>query len=90
MDARAMTRDVAFFGIGLAAGALFFVLLRWNTTLYARTGPIWAGAALQVLRVGMLASLLVMTALQGALPLLLTALGLLIARPFIMRWMVAS
>jgi hypothetical protein len=85
-----MMRDVAFLGTGLVAGALYFALLRWNTTLYARIGPVWAGVALQVFRVSTLAGLLVMAAPQGALPLLLTALGLLIARPFIMRWMVAS
>jgi len=47
-------------------------------------------AALQVARLGVLAGLLAMAVLRGALPLLLTAVGLLIARPIILRRLAAS
>jgi hypothetical protein len=85
-----MMADAGFLAVGAFAGTLHFALLRWNTALYARAGRIAAAAALQVLRLGALAGLLVIVARQGALPLLLAALGLLIARSFVIRWMAAA
>jgi uncharacterized membrane protein (UPF0136 family) len=79
-----------FIALGLLAGTLHFALLRWNTSLYAGPGRIGLGAALQVVRIGVLAGLLVVAARQGALPLLLMALGVLVARPVVMRWAVAE
>ena len=43
--------------------------------------------ALQGVRIAAVGGLLALTALHGALPLLLTALGLLIARPVVLRCM---
>jgi uncharacterized membrane protein (UPF0136 family) len=85
-----MILDVGFIALGLLAGTLHFTLLRWNTSLYARPGRIGLGAALQVVRIGVLAGLLAMAARQGALPLLLMALGVLVARPVVMRWVAAQ
>ncbi|HEY1411505.1 MAG TPA: ATP synthase subunit I [Rhodopila sp.] len=85
-----MILDLGFIALGLLAGTLHFALLRWNTSLYARPGRISVGAALQVARIGVLAGLLVVVARQGALPLLLMALGVLAARPVVMRWVVAG
>lgn len=85
-----MMADTGFLAAGVLAGALHFALLRWNTTLYARAGRVAAAAALQVLRLGVLAGLLAIVARQGALPLLLAALGLLIARSLVVRWMAAT
>ncbi|MDR3529146.1 MAG: ATP synthase subunit I [Rhodopila sp.] len=82
-----MITDAGFIAFGLMVGVLHFSLLRWNTTLYARPGWFGTGAALQVGRLGTLGGLLAVVALHGALPLLFTALGVLIARPVVMRWM---
>jgi len=71
---------------GLIAGGIYFALLRWNTALYLRGGRVWPAALMQIARVGGLVGLLVIAARCGALPLLLTALGVLIARPFVVRW----
>jgi hypothetical protein len=86
MDARAMIGGTAFLLVGFAAGTLYFALLRWNTVLYAQAGRIWMAIAMHVSRLGTLAGVLTLIALHGALPLLLTVLGLLIARPLVMRW----
>jgi hypothetical protein len=85
-----MILDIDFIALGLLAGTLHFSLLRWNTSLYARPDRIGVGAALQVVRIGVLAGLLVVAARQGALPLLLMALGVLVARPVVMRWVAAE
>lgn len=82
-----MIANAGFFAIGVAAGMLHFILLRWNAALYLQASRIWGALAVQVLRLGVLAALLVMVVLHGALPLLLATLGLLIARPFVVRWM---
>ena len=90
MDARTVIPALEFLGIGLVAGVLHFSLLHSNAMLYTRSGRIWVAALLQVVRLSALAGLLVLMALQGALPLLLTALGLMIARPIALRWRTAS
>jgi hypothetical protein len=80
-----MIADAGFIALGLLAGTLHFSLLRWNTAVYARPGRIGLAAVLQVVRIGVLGGLLLLAARQGALPLLLMALGVLIARPVVMR-----
>jgi N-ATPase, AtpR subunit len=85
-----MITDIGFLAVGLLAGTLHFALLRRNAALFVQPGRIWMAAALQVARLGVLAGLLVMAALHGASPLLLTALGLLIARPIVLRRITAS
>lgn len=70
---------------GLLAGALHFALLRWNATLYARPGGLPWAIGLQLLRMIAIAALLLFAAWHGALPLLLTALGIAIARPILLR-----
>lgn len=80
-----MTIDAAFVALGLLAGGVYFALLRWNTSFYARPGCIWTAAALQMARMVVLGGLLYLAALSGALPLLLTAVGVMIARPIVMR-----
>ncbi len=73
--------------IGLLCGVLYFALLRWNTELYIRGNGIATAAGLQIARMAGIAALLVLTVHWGALALLLTALGLLAARPIVLRWM---
>jgi hypothetical protein len=81
-----MIADAAWVVPGLVAGGIHFSLLRWNTVMYARSGQAWLAAAVQAARMAGLGGLLAMAALHGALPLLLMALGVLIARPVVMRW----
>jgi len=85
-----MINDAGYLAVGLLAGTLHFGLLRWNAALYTRAGGIWMAAALQAARFGVLAGLFVIAALHGAMPLLLSALGLLIARPIVIRRVMAS
>jgi hypothetical protein len=89
MDAKQMSvlPALPFLSLGLAAGALFFALLRWNTSLYMHGGSVATAVCVQIVRVAAMGLLLFMTASHGALPLLSTALGLLIARPFVLRFM---
>jgi len=82
-----MIADTGFFALGLLIGTLHFSLLRWNTALYARPGPIWLGAGLQLARMATLGGVLTLAALHGALPLLLVAIGVLVARPVVMAVM---
>ncbi len=67
------------FALGIAAGLVHFHLLRWNTRLFVTGGALRA-FGVQALRLAALAGVLVLAAWQGALPLLLTALGVTIAR----------
>jgi F1F0 ATPase subunit 2 len=85
-----MIANAGFIAAGALGGLVYFGSLWWNITLYLGGQRIGAAAALHVLRLGALAALLALTATRGALPLLLTALGLLIARPLMMRWMAAA
>jgi N-ATPase, AtpR subunit len=82
-----MIADVASFAAGLAAGTLHFALLRWNASLYARPGCIAGAVGLQMVRLALLGLVLALIAMRGGLPLLLAALGVLIARPLVMRMM---
>jgi F1F0 ATPase subunit 2 len=82
-----MIAEAAWFAAGLAAGTLHFALLRWNAALYAGAGHIGGAVALQVLRLAVLGGVLAVIALHGALPLLLAALGVLVARPVVLRLM---
>jgi hypothetical protein len=71
--------------LGVVAACVHFGLLRWNAALYARKRGIAAACAVQALRLAGIATLLWWLAMQGAAPLLLATLGLLAARPFLMR-----
>lgn len=73
--------------LGLLAGGLFFALLRWNVGLYARGGALWRALALGLGRLLVLGVILTGVARYGAVPLLATALGVLIARPVVTRVM---
>lgn len=87
MDAKQVSALSAalFLLAGLTVGALFFVLLRWNTLLYMRGGSATLAVCVQCARIAVLGLVFVSAARYGALPLLLTALGLLIARPIVLR-----
>lgn len=74
-----------FLAIGLVAGALHVALLRRNAAMYLRPGGIAPAVALQVLRLGLLAVVLMLLARQGAAALLAGALGVVAARWIIVR-----
>lgn len=82
-----MMTNAVFLFIGLLAGVVFFALLRWNTTLYLRHGGFARAVAVQAARLCAITVVLVVAARHGALPLLLGAAGLLIARSVVVRLM---
>jgi F1-F0 ATPase (N-ATPase) AtpR subunit len=79
--------DAGCFGLGIVAGLLHFHLLRWNTHLFITGGALRA-FGVQALRLAGLAGVLVLAAWLGALPLVLAALGVMIARLMVVspRW----
>lgn len=78
-------QGAGFLLLGLAAGLVHFHLLRWNTRLFISSGAL-LGLGIQLLRLAVTSAVLVFAVLQhGALALLLTALGLLLARQVALR-----
>ncbi|MGF7212734.1 F1F0 ATPase subunit 2 [Skermanella aerolata] len=76
---------------GIMIGALYFSILWWNSRRLVLGGGMTATIALMIGRFVILAGLLTLASLQGALPLLVMALGVLIARSAVMRrfWLAA-
>lgn len=71
--------------LGFGLGLVYFNLV-WGSARQFAAGEQTLIAVLLVLgRLALLAAVLVVTSLEGAGPLLATALGLLIARPMVMR-----
>ena len=83
-----MLEAAIFLTLGFAAGIVFFSLLRWNTSLYLRDRSLAFAMALQGFRFSAVGGLFALIALYGALPLLVTALGLLFARPVVERCLI--
>lgn len=75
----------AYFAIGVAAGLLYFRSVWRNASRLARGGRVSVTVALVIGRFALLGALLTSASLQGAPPLLAMALGILVARPLIMR-----
>jgi F1F0 ATPase subunit 2 len=76
---------VAYLALGVAAGASYFASLWWTAQRLAHDGPTVALVALIVARMAALTGLLYLASRGGALPLLMTALGVLAARAVVMR-----
>jgi F1F0 ATPase subunit 2 len=72
--------------LGSIAGTISFLLLWVNVRLYASPAPAWRAIALHTARVGTLTIVLVAIARAGAIPLLATLAGILIARSIVLRW----
>jgi F1F0 ATPase subunit 2 len=70
-------------GIGL--GIVYFNAVWWNARLFAMGGRASTTIVLIIGRLVLLGGLLALTSLEGALPLLAMALGVLVARPVVMR-----
>lgn len=76
---------VAWLTVGTLLGSFHFLTLRWNVRLAVRRSPLVA-AALQFARFALLAVVLAAVAGRcGALPLLLAAAGIWIARTAVTR-----
>ena len=66
-------------------GVLYFRGLWWNARRFAAGGRATTTIALMIGRFVLLGGLLTLASLEGALPLLVMALGVLIARSVVMR-----
>ena len=77
--------SAAHFGAGIVAGLLYFHGLSWNARLFAKDGRTAASIALMITRIGLLAGLLTCASLEGAMPLLMMALGVFVGRFVVMR-----
>jgi hypothetical protein len=75
----------AHFAAGIALGIAYFTAVWWNARQFALGGGMVTTIALIVGRFVLLGGGLALTSLEGALPLLLTALGVVLARFAIMR-----
>ncbi len=70
---------------GFGLGLLYFRSVWWNARLFASGGRVTTAIAFGLGRFILLGGLLALAALEGALPLLAMALGVLVARPLVMR-----
>lgn len=75
----------AYLATGLVLGAAYFTSLRWTIYRLASGRGMQATIAMIAGRFVLLGGVLTLASLQGALPLLLTALGVFIARAAILR-----
>ncbi len=71
--------------LGFALGLVYFILVWGSARRFAAGGRAGVSILLVFGRLAVLASVLIVTSLEGAGPLLATALGLLVARPMVMR-----
>ncbi len=71
--------------LGLLLGAVYFSTLWWNTRRFAEGGRVATSVTLMIARFALLGGLLVLASLEGALPLLVMTLGILVARFAVVR-----
>jgi len=70
---------------GFALGGLYFGSLWWGTRLFERAGRLRTLLAGMAARLVLLGGILTALSLEGALPLLSTAIGMLLARAVVLR-----
>ncbi len=75
----------AHLAAGIGLGVLYFGSLWWSARLFAHAGRLRTTFALMAARFALLGGALALVSLEGALPLLMTALGILVARFAVMR-----
>jgi F1F0 ATPase subunit 2 len=83
MDAKRM--NVVSFAAGIVTGMLYFGGLWWNARLFTGGGSTRTMILVMIGRFTLMGGLLTMASLQGAMPLLTMALGVFVARFFVMR-----
>jgi F1F0 ATPase subunit 2 len=77
----------AHLAAGIMVGTLYFGGLWWNARLFAKGSRATATIMLMIGRFALLGGLLTLASLEGAMPLLMMALGVFIARSVVMRLM---
>jgi F1F0 ATPase subunit 2 len=70
--------------VGFMVGVAYFASLWWNTQLFA-AGSLGKAIALQLGRIAVAVAVLIFLARLSLVTLLFGALGLLLARPFVLR-----
>jgi F1F0 ATPase subunit 2 len=75
----------AHLAAGIVLGVVYFRSLWWNARLFALGGRAAMTVAVMIGRFALLGGLLTLASLEGALPLLVMAFGVLIARCAVMR-----
>lgn len=70
---------------GIAVGSLYFGSLWWNAQLFDRAGRVRMLLAGMAVRFTVLGGVLTAASFEGAMPLLTTALGVLVARALVVR-----
>jgi F1F0 ATPase subunit 2 len=73
------------FAAGIGLGVLYFRSLWWTACRFAGGGRVTTTIAVVLGRFTLLGVLLMLASLEGAMPLLVMALGILIARYAVMR-----
>lgn len=76
---------VTHLGTGMVLGILYFRGLWWSIRRFFDGGNLVATIALMIGRFVLLGSLMALASLEGALPLLVMALGVLAARAAVIR-----
>jgi F1F0 ATPase subunit 2 len=84
-DCTALIGFGAYLGGGMLLGLLYFYALWWNVRQIARRSSATLAISLAIGRFLLLGGLLFLASLEGAMPLLLVALGILAARAMVMR-----
>jgi hypothetical protein len=80
----AMLGFVAYVAAGIAVGTCYFRAVWWSARLFALGGRAATATALVIGRFILLGGLLALASFEGPLPLLVIALGILIARSAVM------
>jgi F1F0 ATPase subunit 2 len=84
MDEKRMSLAI-YFAVGILLGVIYFRGLWWNARLLASGGHLATSIALLLGRFVLLGGLLTLASLEGPMPLLLMAMGILVARYAVMR-----
>jgi F1F0 ATPase subunit 2 len=75
----------AHLAAGIVVGVIYFRILWWNARRFTMGGHVATTIAVMIGRFVVLGIVLTLASLEGALPLLLIALGVVIARSLVMR-----
>ena len=76
---------VAHFGAGFALGILFYRSLWWSARRFAARESLATIIALMIGRFALMGAILALASFEGALPLLIMALGMFLARFAVMN-----
>ena len=80
-----LLRLAAYFAVGIMVGVIYFRTLWWQSRRFAAGGSFVKIGMTMLARFVLLGGLLTLASFEGAMPLMLMALGVLIARAGVMR-----